>query len=390
MYGSSSPVRINGAGPTGSLLALGLASLNYSIDLFDTASLDTICSKSRAYALTHSSRRLLIKLDLWNDLQPFLTPFKKLRLEDRGIRKTVNFANRDLHQSNQSAHAVGWILDHSSLMRVLMRRLERSPNVNLYLNRVSVDNFSPFNNSYALIIAADGPQSLTRKQSEIPFWTHQYSQGCLTAKIRFRNINSDEAFECFRPEGPLAILPLGETDFQVVWSAPLHRCRQLASLETTAFLDQICTILPYGLEPDALLDQPAAFPLQLSFAPKLHRGNVLLVGESGHRCHPVGGQGLNLCWRDVETLLQLMSLASQNKKSLKNIPSRYTKLRFLDLLIVGFATDLLVRLFSNRQSGLLIVRRVGISALKLWPFFRRLSLQAMTDGPGTFLSRLPK
>ena len=104
MYGSSSPVRINGAGPTGSLLALGLASLNYSIDLFDTASLDTICSKSRAYALTHSSRRLLIKLDLWNELQPFLTPFKKLRLEDRGIRKIVNFATSDLHQSNQSLY----------------------------------------------------------------------------------------------------------------------------------------------------------------------------------------------------------------------------------------------------------------------------------------------
>ena len=99
-------------------------------------------------------------------------------------RKTVNFANSDLHQSNQSAHAVGWILDHSSLMRLLMRRLERSPNVNLYLNRVSVDNFSPFSNSYALIIAADGPQSLTRKQSEILVFSHISARFITLTKLR--------------------------------------------------------------------------------------------------------------------------------------------------------------------------------------------------------------
>ena len=176
----------------------------------------------------------------------------------------------------------------------------------------------------------------------------------------------------------------------MVWSAPLHRCRQLAGLETSAFLDQLCTILPRGLEPDALLDSPAAFPLEISFAPKLHQQNVVLVGESGHRCHPVGGQGLNLCWRDVETLLQLMTSASCARRGLKAVPGRYTRLRFFDLLTVGLATDLLVRLFSNRQSAVLFARRLGLFMLKHSPLFRRVSLQAMSDGPSTLLHNLPK
>ena len=240
------------------------------------------------------------------------------------------------------------------------------------------------------MIAADGPRSPTRSLFGFTWWSHSYQQGCITAKVRFRDLDSEQAFECFRPEGPLAILPLGKTDFQVVWSAPLHRCRHLASLETSTFLDQLSTILPHGLEPDALLDSPAAFPLEISLAPKLHRDHVVLVGESGHRCHPVGGQGLNLCWRDAETLFQLMTSASCVRRGLTAIPGRYSRLRLFDLLTVSLATDLLVRLFSNRQSGLLLVRRLGLFMLKHFPLFRRVSLQAMSDGPSTLLQNSSK
>ena len=389
MTGYQSPIRINGAGPTGSLLALGLSNSGYSIHLYDPLSADQICSRSRAYALTHSSRRLLTRLGLWDELYPFLSPFKTLSLEDRGINQSVNFTDLDLHPANRSSQSVGWILDHCSLMKLLMSRLESSAQVKIFLGAAT--DQSPFStHDFGLVIAADGPRSPTRSQFKFPWWSHSYSQGCLTAKVRFRDIDPEKAFECFRPEGPLAILPLGNTDFQVVWSASLHRCRQLAGLETSAFLDQLCTILPNGLEPDVLLDSPAAFPLEISFAPKLHQQNVVLVGESGHRCHPVGGQGLNLCWRDVETLLQLMTSASCVRRGLKAVPGRYSRLRFFDLLTVGLATDLLVRLFSNRQSAFLLVRRLGLFMLKHSPLFRRVSLQAMSDGPSTLLQKLPK
>ncbi len=389
MTGSLAPIRINGAGPTGSLLAIGLADFGYPIHLHDPLSSEQICSRSRAYALTHSSRKLLTRLGLWNELRPYLSPFKTLRLEDRGTKCSVDFTELDLHSSNRSSRSVGWILDHAPLMKVLMGKLEASNRVMLYLGEASYQSLQT-THDFGLVIAADGPRSGTRTQLGFPWWSHSYSQGCLTAKVRFRDIDSETAFECFRPEGPLAILPLGNADFQVVWSAPLHRCRQLAGLQSSAFLDQLCTILPYGLEPDALLDSPAAFPLEISLAPKLHRDNVVLVGESGHRCHPVGGQGLNLCWRDAETLLQLMTSASCVRRGLKAVPGRYSRRRYFDLLSVAFATDLLVRLFSNRQSGLLFVRRLSLFMLKHVPLFRRVSLQAMSDGPCTLLPHLPK
>ena len=84
-----------------------------------------------------------------------------------------------------------------------------------------------------------------------------------------------------------------------------------------------------------------------------------------------------------------MSSAFCVRRGLKAVPARYTRLRYFDLLTVGFATDILVRLFSNRQSVLLLVRRFGLFVLKHSPWFRRISLQAMSDGPSTLLHDLP-
>ena len=91
-----------GAGPTGALLALGLARLGCSVTLQDPLDLDALGRRSRAYAITHSSRRLLQRLDLWDDLQAHLVPFRQLRLQDEGVAPLVWFGADDLKATNLS------------------------------------------------------------------------------------------------------------------------------------------------------------------------------------------------------------------------------------------------------------------------------------------------
>jgi 2-octaprenyl-6-methoxyphenol hydroxylase len=213
----------------------------------------------------------------------------------------------------------------------------------------------------------------------------RYRQGCLTAKVVLRGLAQDRACELFRPEGPFAVLPLGKGNFQVVWSAPWHLCQQRSTLKRSQFLDQLAAVLPPGIEPDRLLDQPRAFPQQWLLARRFHRGRGVLIGEAAHRCHPVGGQGLNLCWRDVDGLL----CAVQRGGSAATIARNYGMSRWLDVLQVGLATDLLVRVFSNRQPLLLPLRRLALQLLKQFSGLRRLSLRAMSDGPMQLWQALP-
>jgi 2-octaprenyl-6-methoxyphenol hydroxylase len=372
---------VMGAGPTGCMVALALAHQNQRVVLFDPQNSEALAARSRAYAITHSSRRLMQRLGIWNELRKDLVAFEQLDLRDLAAEHRVLFVSDDLAEKNRGHHGIGWILDHRPLMTALLHRLQESALVQLHLGGKA----APIPSPDSLLIAADGPSSPTRESWGIRCWQHRYRQGCLTAKVVLRGVQANQACELFRPEGPLAVLPLGNDHFQVVWSAPMQRCQERSALPPSEFLDQLAGILPQGIDPDLLLDQPKAFPQQWMLARRLSRGRGVLVGEAGHRCHPVGGQGLNLCWRDVDVLVKSV----QKGGTAKRIAARYGRQRWIDLILVGTATDLLVRCFSNRIGLLVVFRRIALQLLKQSRGLRQLSLRAMTDGPLQIGQALP-
>lgn len=389
--------QVNGAGPTGALVALALAEAGWQVRICDPLPAATLLERSRAYAFTHSSQRLLERLGLWESLQPAMVPFRSLELLDLATHRQVPFGLADLGPRLRAAPAaaVGWVGRHRPLMAVLLERLEAHPAIALELGGASRAGLAvaadgpdlPASLPADLIVAADGPHSPTREALGIGVLQRPYRQNCLTALVELRGCADDQAWELLRPEGPFAVLPLGDGLFQLVWSAPAPRCRQLESLGDAAFLDALAGALPDQLQPDALADDPRAFPVALLLARRLHRGRTVLVGEAGHRCHPVGGQGLNLCWRDVAELHRLARRVAAGRLPAARLPAAYGRRRWPDLLLTLLATDLLVRLFSNRSPLLLPLRHLALVLLARLAPLRRLSLGAMTHGPCQLLGR---
>ena len=380
MLATATPCRavVHGAGPTGALAALALADAGWAVCIHDPLSADQLGARSRAYAFNHASRRLLQRLALWDALAACMVPFTRLQLCDQPLAMQAAFDAGDLSAASRrdGDGAVGWIARHGPLMAVLLRRLADHPSISLALAAEM-----PAAASADLVVAADGPSSPARAGLAIGVWHLPYRQSCLTAQLELRGLAAGQAWELFRPEGPFAVLPLGPGEAQLVWSAPRERCRQLEHLSPAAFLDRLAPVLPEGLQPDALLDQPRAFPVALLLARRLSRGRTVLVGESAHRCHPVGGQGLNLCWRDVAALHRLARRVSAGRLRPEQLPRRYGRQRWPDLLLTLLSTDLLVRLFSNRSPLLLPLRRLALALLARVAPLRRLCLGVMTEGP---------
>ena len=391
--GARLSARVNGAGPIGALAALALSQAGWRVQLFDPLPRQRLLERPRAYAFTHSSRRLLQRLGLWPALAPYLIGFAQLHLVDGALGRSVDFSGADLGSRTAAAvlpgahdpasrAAVGWIGSHGPLMALLFERLEAHPAIAMVLGGAASSFSSQGEGAgFDLVVAADGADSPTRLQQGIGQWHHPYGQACLTAQVGLRGAGADQAWEILRPEGPFAVLPMGAGRHQLVWSAPAWRCRRLESLSDTAFLDALSGALPAALQPEVLFDRPRSFPVAVQLAHRLHRGNTVLLGDSAHRCHPVGGQGLNLGWRDVQTLMDLAEKVSAGRLAPQRLGAVYGRRRWPDVLLTLVVTDLLVRLFSNRQPLVLPLRALAMTGLRRSPGLRRLTLGLMTLGP---------
>lgn len=373
---------VRGAGPTGALAALALHHAGWRVTLVDPSSRTQLLERSRAYAFTHSSRHLLQRLGLWNPIAPILQPFQQLDLEDLAARQGSRFGPSDLRGAATPGEAVGWIGEHTRLMEVLIQQLEARPGLHLLLGTQPGDPSAVrAEQQVDWIIAADGGHSPTREQLGIGVWHHTYQQQCLTVQVRLRGALGTMAWERLRPEGPFALLPMGGDRFQVVWSAPAWRCRQLESLSPAAFLDALAPVLPPGVDVEQLEEAPRAFPVGLLLAHRMHRGRTILVGETAHRCHPVGGQGLNLCWRDVATLHSLAQNIQAGRMTPAQLGPSYARRRWVDVCLTLLITDSLVRLFSNRHPLLVPVRALVLRQVDRIPLLRKGLLSAMSHGP---------
>jgi len=195
-----------------------------------------------------------------------------------------------------------------------------------------------------------------------------------------RGASSTRSYEILRKEGPFAILPMGSDLFQIVWSSSLPKSKTRLQSKPSELLDELASILPDEIQPDTIVDTPKMFPVSLGITFNFFNLKYVLVGESAHNCHPVGGQGLNLCLRDTIVFTRLIQSFNGKRYFLNLLPIAYSLLRLIDISIITLITDLLVRIFSNSNPFLLLMRSLILSLINRFSFLRKLILYIMSSG----------
>ena len=378
-----------GAGLTGCLAALALARAGWVVEVVDPLRRDALLGRQRAYALSQSSLLLLRQLGLASTLAPHLRGFDQLTLQaNRGCTQA------HVHWSDlprDAPPAVGWIAEHRPVMATLLRHLDQESDVTLKLGVSAVATSSPGrageagDDTWDLVVAADGLRSRVRQTAGVGRWGWRYNQSCITVQVRLHGGDSTRAWEVFREEGPLAVLPMGQGRAQIVWSTSCARAATLTTMDPQAFSRALAAVLPKPMELMTVLNTPRAFPVGLQLAQRLRQGKVLLLGEAAHCCHPLGGQGLNLCWRDVSCLHALACKVGQGQRPIHWLLRCYGRQRWVDTVATLLATDGLLRLFTPGRLTccrwlLVPLQRFSLALLRRWGLLRSLLLQAMAYG----------
>ena len=368
--------KIVGSGPTGLLLSIALSKFDCNIFLTDLLTKDRLIDKDKTYAITHSTRKILTKFRLWKKLEPFLFGFDTLSISDTVTSAFTKLTIDDLDFDISSAENIGWVVKHSDLMNVFFREIDNYDNIFF----MKPQNLTEKKILFDYQFFSTGATSFDKKIFNFINFKKNYNQACLTFKVSLRGNCEKRAYEIFRDEGPLALLPLGKNLYQVIWSSTTLKSIDRLNSDKNFLLDNLSTILPVEFKLDQIIGEFNIFPVSLSLNFQLFNlKKFVFVGDAFHTFHPVGGQGLNSCWRDVNTIFDLFNKNTAiTRWDLMLFKFKYYSSRTLDIIFTMLITDSLILLFANRNSLLFPIRKLSFFLLNNFLFIRKLVLNQMT------------
>jgi len=237
--------------------------------------------------------------------------------------------------------------------------------------------------SAPLLVAADGRNSETREAAGIAVARWKYDHQAIVSVLRHERPHEHIAYEIFYPAGPFALLPMNDDSAghrsAIVWSVRQEDAAGWLSLSDGDFAAEAQAAMGGFLGQIGMLAPRSSFPLGFHHAARITAQRVALVGDAAHAVHPIAGQGLNLGFRDVAALAEVLVEGARLGLDLgdRQLLDRYQRWRALDALSVAFATDTLTRIYGVPGIAASAVRRFGMGLVgRISPLRNRLMSEA--------------
>ncbi len=378
-------VTIVGAGLVGLSAAVAMSKAGHEVVLVDQqiqvaeSQLTENDWDQRIYAISPKNVQWLSSLGVWQ----WLDSTRIGEMQAMQIWGDATVTPLSLFAEDVNADDLGLIVEERALKKALMQQLQACGVRTVFGSQCTALNATPrqailqLDNQQivesTLLIAADGVNSWVRQQLGIGVEQKQYHQAAIVANFITEKPHGNIARQWFRQEGGsmdtgrhcsiLAWLPLSGNKISIVWSAPTQYAEYLMQLEGSAFRHEVMQAGDAALGQLTMISPPAAFPLVLKKAEVLVRNGVVLAGDAAHRIHPMAGQGVNLGFRDIVELTEILAsrhLCQQINDS--SLLKRYTRARKADLSNMLMLTNGLYHLFESQNPVVQKVRNWGLSA----------------------------
>ena len=347
-------VRIDGTGPVALATALWLvragippACIALPLDRPATSILPKDAPR-RAIALSEGSRQILARL---------ITLPAAGRIDTVEIVQAGTDGHTRINREDFPLPALGWVVVWEDLIAKLHQAAEKLP-----FARPDDPAFA----APALVIHAGGmPPAQSRDDTD--FDTHDSGQAGLLFEVAVTG-TADTAFECFRPGGPLALLPAPALPdgprYTVVWSDAAEASRRRAALPADALGQELREALRAALGPRhwgrhaghfgplRVCTPAVAVPLPRVRRRQTTTSGQVWIGNAAQMLHPVAGQGLNLGLRDAFVLARELGDAVFDTRlpgphaRVARALEAHARARLTDRWLTIHGTDLLSTAFS--------------------------------------------
>ncbi|MDW3876982.1 2-octaprenyl-3-methyl-6-methoxy-1,4-benzoquinol hydroxylase [Klebsiella pneumoniae] len=379
-------VAIVGGGMVGGALALGLAQQGFTVTVLEKAAPPAFEPASapdvRISAISAASVGLLKSLGVWDAIRAMrVHAYRRLEtLEWESAHVAFDAAELKLPE-------LGYMVENKVLQWGLWQALAAHEAVTLRvgselkkMQRGETQTALHLREGETiharLVIGADGANSQVREMAGIGVHALQYQQSCMLISVECADDPGDSTWQQFTPSGPRAFLPLFDHWASLVWYDAPARIRQLQSMTMAQLQQEIASHFPARL--GRVTPQAAgAFPLTRRHALQYVQPGLALVGDAAHTIHPLAGQGVNLGYRDVDALLEILAEARGRGEDWASLPvlKRYQARRRADNFIMQSGMDLFYAGFSNDLAPVRMLRNIGLMAAERAGMLKRQALK---------------
>lgn len=370
-------IRIEGTGPVALAAALwlvraGIPAPRIALPLDQPArSILPPAGPRRALALSDGSRQILSRVST-------LPPAGRIAQVE--IFQAGSNGHARIDAADFGLAALGHVIEWEALIEALHRQAEALP----FGNPQDEAFASP-----AVRVHAGGlPPPAGRSATD--FSVRDSGQAGLLFEVAVPT-TADTAFECFCPDGPLALLPApapdGSPRYTVVWCDTVARTQARASLPAGELEQALREALQVALGTRELARRPwldsvqvctpaVAVPLPRTSRRQITAPGQVWIGNAAQALHPVAGQGLNLGLRDAFELARCLGDAwHQPRPDIAQALAAYARSRQTDRRLTIGTTDLFAVTFgwpAARRLQSLLLRALHLSTPLRRPLARAL------------------
>lgn len=366
-------ILIIGAGPVGMTLHLALAAGGQSSLLLDRRPPAALQADPRALALSHGARELLEQINSWPTRAA--TPIETIHVSQKdGFGRTL------IDRADYALPALGYVVRYRDLAAALAANLQTE---NL-LAEAEILNIEADADGATVALRHAGQLRTIRCKllvhaegtpgDDPAVSVSDYRQHAVICEVTPTPGNNKRAWERFTPDGPLALLPLGD-EYSIVFTLPPAKADAVMALDDDAFVAALRAQFGRGMR-FAKPGKRSRFPLALRMRDTLVKGSEVWIGNTAQTLHPVSGQGFNLGLRDAWQLSEILLKNGVDRQAL----AQYAASRRLDRQGGAYFTDKIVKAFSNDFGPLKLARGLGLLALDLCPPARHFVAKRMIWG----------
>ena len=382
-------IAISGASFAGLALARALATAfgsDIRIAVIDrSARKPAAAADARAFALSAGSRRMLETLGIWSAIASEAEAVHEIEITDSsleaGIRPVLLKYDNCLEEDGEPA---SYIVPAPALERALYDSVASDPSVK-FLVPFEIDEFTDTGPrmtialrdgseiACSLLVGAEGRRSASRDGANIKTVGWRYGQTAIVTTIAHERPHGGRAIQHFLPAGPFAILPLPGNRSCLTWTEDADEAERILALDDREFLGEVETRVAGRLGAIEIAGPRQPWPLEMHLARAYAAPRFALVGDAAHGVHPIAGQGVNLAFRDVAALSEIVADTLRlglDPGSMEAL-GRYEKWRRFDSFASAAAFDGLNKLFSNDATLLRAARDFGLGVVDRLPGLKR-------------------